>query len=344
MTDTRIAIVGAGLIGKQHIERIERTPGVALAAIVDPAPQARDVAAAHGVKWFPDLASLLADERPDAAIIATPNQLHVANGLECVDAGLPMLVEKPLAEDVESGARLVEAAESARVPLLVGHHRRHNPLVQEAKAIIGSGRLGRITAVNAQWWLLKPDDYFDVAWRREPGGGPILINLIHVIDDLRNLCGEITAVQALESNAMRLFPVEDTAAAIVRFASGAIGTISISDTIAAPWSWELTTGENPAYPETEESCYLIGGTDGSLSFPRLDVWHYAGEPSWNAPIEREQVLTLKEDTLTNQLLHLCRVVRGEESPLIDGREALRTLDATLAVARAARTGGIVELD
>ena len=95
--------------------------------------------------------------------------------------------------------RLVEAAEAAGVPILVGHHRRHSPLIQRARAIVASGRLGRITAVTGLCLYRKPDHgYFDGAnaWRREPGGGVILINLVHVVDDLRNLCGEITEVQA----------------------------------------------------------------------------------------------------------------------------------------------------
>lgn len=343
MGDVRIAVVGAGLIGQQHILRVTREPGAALAAVVDPAERAQELAAVLGAGWFPDLATMLKHDRPHAVIIATPNQLHVANGLESVAAGLPMLIEKPLAEDVASGRRLVEASEAAGVPLLVGHHRRHNPLIQKAKAIIAAGRLGRITTVNALAWFLKPDDYFEAAWRREPGGGPILINVIHAVDDLRNLCGEVDEVRAIKSNAMRLLPVEDTAAALLTFRSGALGTISVSDAVAAPWSWELTTGENQAFPETDESCYLVGGTEGSLSFPSLDVWSYRGERSWHAPIERAQTVAPKEDTLALQLRHFCRVVRGEEQPFVDGREALRTLEVTLAVESAATGEGAVSL-
>ena len=91
-----------------------------------------------------------------------------------------------------------------------------------------------------------------------------------MIDDLRNLCGDVVGVQALQASAVRGFPVEDTAAMLLRFRNGALGTVSISDTVAAPWSWELTSGENKAYPRTDEFCYLIGGTEGSISIPRLE--------------------------------------------------------------------------
>ena len=88
----------------------------------------------------------------------------------------------------------------------------------------------------------------------------------------RYLAGEIVSVQAAESSRARNHDVEDTAAIIVKFASGAIGTITVSDSIVAPWSWELTAGENPAYPVTDETCYFLGGTRGSLEIPKGKIW------------------------------------------------------------------------
>jgi predicted dehydrogenase len=121
-------------------------------------------------------------DRPDGVIIATPNQLHVENGLEAVEAGVPALVEKPIANSVMAASRLVEAAERTRAPLLTGHHRRHNPMIRKAKEIIDSSRLGTIRSVHGTCWFYKPKDYFDVPWRREKGGG---LNLIHDVDNLR---------------------------------------------------------------------------------------------------------------------------------------------------------------
>jgi predicted dehydrogenase len=171
----------------------------------------------------------------------------------------------------------------------------------------------------------------------------VLINLIHVIDDLRNLCGEIASVQAQESSAVRGFPVEDTAAVLLQFASGALGTVTISDTVPAPWSWELTSGEIKAFPQTDAFCYLLGGSEGSLSVPRLERWHYRGEPSWWAPLACARKVAPEQDPMVLQLRQFCKVVRREEPPLLDGREALRTLATTLAVKQAAASGEIVRL-
>ena len=114
--------------------------------------------------------ALLQADRPDGVIVATPNQLHVVNGLACVEAGIPMLMEKPVSDDVASGWELVAATEQAGVPMLVGHHRRHSPLIQQAKAIVASGAIGRVTTVNGLCWFLKPFELLrHAAWRRQPG-------------------------------------------------------------------------------------------------------------------------------------------------------------------------------
>lgn len=340
----RIAVAGAGLIGQAHIERIVKEPGAELAAIIDPSPKAQSQAATLGVPCFGDLAEGLRTAKPDGVVIATPNQLHVPNGLTAVEAGMPMLLEKPVSDDVESAMRLVTAAEAAGVPILVGHHRRHSPLIRRAREIVASGGLGKVVAVNGMCLFRKPAGYFDgpFSWRREPGGGVMLINLVHVIDDLRNICGDIVAIQAADSNSARGFAVEDTAAIILHFASGALGTLTLSDAAAAPWSWELTSGENKAYPHTDQFCYLVAGMKGSLTVPRLDVWRHDGD-GWWTPIRTERSVVPEQDPLTLQMHHFCQVIRREVEPLLDGRGGTRTLETTLAVKRAAQTGEIVRL-
>jgi predicted dehydrogenase len=338
MRQVKLAVIGAGAIGKRHAELIVEEPTTLLAAIVDPQPSGREVAARLGAKCFSSLAGLLQDDRPDGVIIATPNHLHVAHGLEAIAAGLPAMVEKPIADDAKSGAVLVEAARAADVPLLVGHHRRYNPIVRTAKAVIDSGRLGQIVSIQASVWLMKPDGYFDIPWRREKGAGPLLINLIHDVDLLRYLCGEVGWAQADASNAVRGNPVEDSAGVLLRFESGALATISISDTIAAPWSWELTSGENACYPQQDAYCYQIGGTQGSLTIPQLEIWSYTGERSWMAPMRRERLDCRAEDALKLQIRNFRDVIRGQASPLVSGEEGLATLKVLEAIRQAVATG------
>jgi predicted dehydrogenase len=340
----RLAVVGAGLIGRRHVAHVLAGEGVRLAAIVDPAPAAQALAAESGTPWHPGLAALLESDRPDGVIIATPNRMHVADGLAAVAAGIPALVEKPIADDVAAASALVEAAEQAGVPLLVGHHRRHNPLIAAAKRAIDDGRLGRIVAIHGMCWLHKPADYFAPAWRREKGAGPVFINLIHDIDLLRHLCGEVTAVQAMESNALRGNAVEETAVMLLRFASGALATVTVSDIVAAPWSWELTSGENPAYSHTSETCFMIGGTDGSLAIPQLDLWAHEGTPHWWHRITRERLAAAAEDPLVLQIRNFRDVIRGTAAPVVSGREGLETLRVTAAVKQAAASGALVAID
>lgn len=337
----RIAVAGAGLIGLRHIAAIETAVGADLACVIDPDLGAQNVAVAQGVPWFANL-DAVPDGMADGVILATPNRLHVAGGLTCVARGLPVLVEKPIATDVAEARQLVDAGEAAGVPILVGHHRRHNPLIAAAKAMIDAGRLGPVLSVQAQFWLCKPDDYFDVAWRRETGAGPVFVNAVHDIDLLHHLVGEVIAVQARVAS-HRGHAVEDTCVATLEFANGALGTVNISDTIPAPWSWELTSGENPAYPPTDQACYMIGGRDGALELPRLRVWQHAGARSWWEPITATTTPRGHGDPLVLQIEQFARVIRGEEAPLVSGREGMRALAVIEAILTSAAQGLRVEL-
>ncbi len=332
----RIAVAGAGLIGRKHIEIVARH--ATLAGIVDPAPHAKEVAGEQGVVWSDDLARFLNDHRPDGVIVATPNRLHVSQGIVCIEAGIPALIEKPIADRSDDARRLVATAEAADVPLLIGHHRRHNPLIKAAKEAIQSGRLGDIIAVNAQFWLYKPDDYFETGWRTRKGAGPVFINLIHDVDLIRHLVGEIMAVQAMESRKARGHEVEDTAAILLEFANGALGTVAVSDAIVGPWSWEFTAAENPAYPHVTGACYTIGGSKASLSIPDMALWHHPGKRGWWEPIKKTILPTEARDPLVAQFRHFLAVINGLAAPIVSGREGLRTLQVVEAIKAAAASG------
>jgi predicted dehydrogenase len=332
-----VAVIGAGAIGRMHVERLLRHPDAAPAGIADPSPAAREFAGNCGVPWFADYREMLERTSPGAAIVATPNGTHADVGIACVARRLPLLVEKPVADTVAEGRRLCDAAAAAGVPVMVGHQRRHNPILRRARALVADGVLGRPVSVTAMATWLKPDTYFEIAWRREPGGGPVLINLIHDIDLLRFLIGEIESVQAVTSNAVRGFAVEDTAAVLMRFACGALATLSVSDAAVAPWNWDLAAGEATHYAQVDVDTHFISGTEGSLTLPRLHVWRYAGERGWHEPLTRECTALHHGDPYMEQLRHLRAVAEGREQPLCSGFDGLRTLEAALAVQQAAST-------
>jgi len=348
MSKTRIAVAGAGYIGLAHMGVTRASSTCTLSAIVDPSPAAQAHAEAAGVPLYRSLAELFTADKPDGVVLATPNRLHVPHALECIEARVPMLLEKPIAPTVAEARRLVESADAARAKILIGHHRAHSPIMAKARQVVESGVLGKLVAVMGSATFLKPDHYYaDAPWRREPGGGPILLNMIHEVHNLRMLCGEIVAVQAFTSHATRGFPVEDTVAINLRFASGALGSFMLSDTAACPRSWEQTSQENKAYPSyDDEDCYVITGTNGSLSVPtmRLKTYPRPQDRSWWKPFEVGVVGMVRDDPLKHQIEHFGAVIRGEAEPLVSARDGLANLRVTEAIVAAAKAGSTIELN
>jgi predicted dehydrogenase len=338
------------MIGLRHIEETVASPNCVLAAIVDPGPKAQEVARKYGVPLYQSLSECFAKDKPDGVVIATPNAMHVDQGLECIAAGVPCLVEKPIAHTLEAGKRLVEASEKANHILLAGHHRPHSPILHKAVEVVKSGALGRIVGVMGSAVFYKPDSegYFDAPyeWRRNPGGGPILINMVHEVGNLRAMVGEIVAVQAFASNATRKFEVEDTVAINFRFGNGALGSFLLSDTAASPRSWEQTSQENKAYATyPDEDAYVIVGTRGSLAVPTMRLKHYERDEdrSWFKPFKSETLSLERADPLARQILHFGKAIRGEEKPLVTGRDGLMNLRVVEAISEAAKTGKVVEI-
>ncbi|MDR3220624.1 MAG: Gfo/Idh/MocA family oxidoreductase [Candidatus Accumulibacter sp.] len=355
MKKVRIAVAGAGLIGYRHIEEIQKNPQCELASIVDPHPPARIAGlgvnaglAATGAPFYASLGEMLARDKPDGVILATPNPLHADQAIQCIAAAVPALIEKPIAHTLAEGRCVCEAAEKAGIKVLVGHHRRHSPLLHKVVEVVRSGVLGRIVGVIGSAVFYKPDSdgYYDGAnaWRREPGGGPILLNLIHEIGNLRAMVGEIVAVQSFTSNATRGFKVEDTVAINLRFAGGALGSFLLSDAAASPRSWEQTSQENSQYTTyPDEDCYTIIGNRGSLAAPsmRLKYYKHDADRSWYKPFFCETLYVGRKDPLAEQIAHFAAVIRGEAEPLVSARDGLQNLRVTEAIAEAARTGSVI---
>ncbi|WP_367846724.1 Gfo/Idh/MocA family protein [Rhodoferax sp. WC2427] len=347
MTQLNIAVAGAGMIGQAHIAVLSQSDRCTLSAIVDPSPAAVATAAQAGVPLYPSLAALFAAGKPDGIVLATPNHLHLPQALECMAAGVPMLLEKPIAATLAEGLQLQKVAEETQARVLIGHHRAHSPIMAKAREVVDSGKLGQLVSVMGSAQFFKPDGYFASGpWRTQPGGGPILINLIHEVHNLRMLCGDISAVQAFASNATRGFAVEDTVAINLRFASGVLGSFMLSDTAASARSWEQTSQENPAYTTyPDEDCYLLAGTFGSLALPtmRLKTYPRAEDRSWWKAFEVGVVGMVRDDPLKRQMAHFADVIQGRAAPLVSARDGVQNLRVTEAIAQAAKTGLVVSI-
>lgn len=347
MTKIRIAVAGAGLIGQAHIKVLGSSPSCMLLAVVDPSPAAVEVAVKAGVPLYKTIDELLSANRPDGLILATPNQLHVSQALQCMEAKLPILLEKPIATTVAEGEKIVAMVAATNAKVLIGHHRAHSPIMAKAKEVIDSGKLGKLVAFMGSATFFKPDHYFvDAPWRKELGAGPILINMIHEVHNMRMMFGEIVAVQALGSHAIRGFAVEDTVTINLRFANGALGTFMLSDTAASAKSWEQTSQENKSYASyDDEDCYVITGTHGTLSVPTMRLKSYANDEgrSWWKAFDATVVSIVREDPLKLQIEHFCAVIRGETQPLVSANDGLQNLRVIEAIFESTKTGQIVEL-
>ena len=337
MTDNhfKIILVGPGLIGKRHAALISESSKAHLAAIVAPKTEENMTFAREaGAPFFSDLAKSIEQTDADGVIIASPNEFHATQATTCVMAGLPVLLEKPITSTLFEASALVAIASKNDARILIGHHRHHSPLLEEAASLIQSGKLGRIVSFMGSAQFYKPAHYFlEGPWRTRAGGGPILINLIHEIGICRALVGEICEVHAFSSSSIRKFEVEDTLSVNFKFSSGALGTFLLSDCAATPMSWEQTAQENLTYPTYPDmNCYSISGTLGSLHFPtmRLHSYKSEAEASWWEPFHEEVRRPIREDPLENQLTHCLDVIAGKASPLvseIDGYENLRIIEA-----------------
>jgi predicted dehydrogenase len=337
-----------GLIGTAHARTLRKVEECELVAVADVDEKHRETAAQLGVKYYQDYEAMIRSETLHGVILATPNHLHVPMGIACAQQGLHLLVEKPIASTLAEADRLIEAAAQNKVRILVGHQRRFNALVEKTREIVRGGELGRLVGATITWALLKPPEYFEgsFAWRKNKGGGPILINLIHEIDNLRYICGEIDEVSAISSNRVRNFSVEDTAGVTLRFDSGAVGSVFVSDCAPSVSAYEGTTGENPLVYHDFGNCYQFYGTEASLSFPQMKKLFYSdpAKMGWHYPITEQGVKVFQgDDPYVKEFRHFAKVILGEEPSRISGEDGRRTLEVTLAIQRSGETGQAVHL-
>ena len=342
----KIALIGSGTIGPRHAQFIPKIKETTLCAVVDPGKQGQIIASDFGVPYYPSVSELLtSSDIPDAAIICTPNHTHAAISKELIEKGIHILVEKPLSDDLEDGASIIEHARAARVKLLVGHHRRFNAYLLEAKKALPT--LGKIIMVNGLWTTQKAASYFaaPAEWRRGATGGPVLINLIHEIDILQYLLGPIIRVKGEICASERGYEAEEGGVLTLSFANGTVGSFAFCDNVPSPYSFEAGVGEE-MFPFSGMDFLRIFGSEASLSLPDMKRFSYdrSKGKGWQVPLTVDVLeVDAKVPAFESQLKHFVKVVRGQEEPRCTGEDGLRAVLVAHAIKKAMRTGESVEI-
>jgi UDP-N-acetyl-2-amino-2-deoxyglucuronate dehydrogenase len=230
-------IIGAGVIAATHAAAIATIPGARLVAVTDVVPgQAQAFAGAHGCTAEPGLDALLGRDDIDAVSVCVPSGLHAEVGMRAAAAGKHLVVEKPIDVTLAAADRLIDAAEAAGVVMTVISQHRFDPGLVELRRLLDAGALGRLVLGEASTKWYRRQGYYDSgAWRGTWAldGGSLMNQGIHYADLLRWSMGplaEVTAVYATQDHDVE---VEDTALAVLRFSSGAVGTI-VSSTAVFP--------------------------------------------------------------------------------------------------------------
>jgi predicted dehydrogenase len=342
-------IVGTGVIAAMHAAAIATLPRARLAAVTDVADGAAAAfAAARGCAAEPGLDQLLARPDVDVVCVCVPSGLHAEVGVRAARAGKHLVVEKPVDVTLAAADRLIEAARAAGVALTVISQHRFDPGLIELKRLLGDGALGRLVLAEASTKWYRTQAYYDsAAWRGTwaMDGGSLMNQGIHYVDLLRWCMGPVTEVTAVCATQAHQVEVEDTALAIVRFGSGAVGTILSS------------TAAYPGFPQRLE----ITGTDGTVIVEdgrivrRAFGKGTAGDPGEDANPDAGAVgalgghgaaadpAAIEVASHAAQIADLLAAVEEGRAPAVDGQAGRDALEIVRAVYESARTGAPVGL-
>ena len=246
----RAAVIGCGDVSTVHFEAVAKLDGAELVGVCDPHPGRLAAAAEfYGVPGFADHQSLLDAVRPEVVHICTPHNQHASIAVDCLERGVNVIVEKPLAHTVAEGRRLVDAASRGNAKIAICFQNRYNATSQAMHSLLASGELGAVMGAAASvMWQRSADYYLSRPWRGswEGGGGGLLMNqAIHTVDLLQWLVGDVVEVRG---NAATRFlggtiEVEDTAEFIAEHAGGARSVFyaTLGHAYNAPVTLEVVT-------------------------------------------------------------------------------------------------------
>ena len=292
----RLAVLGAGRMGRAHLAALAEARAAVTAAVVEPVPAIREELAAVGIRTYGAVDELLDHGDVDAALVAAPTDLHLELIATLASAGLPILCEKPCGLRAEDTAEAVRIAEDAGVVLQVGYWRRFVPALIELQRRIAAGDVGE----PAQVWCWQWDERPPSAAFRARSGGILLDMGVHEFDQIRWLTGqEILDVSAVAATVVSETAVEgdpESVAAVARLSGGAVATISLGR--------RLSTGEG---------CWVeVVGTVGHAR--TMFVWGEGG-------------FGVIHCALVEQIEAFASAVRGGSPGGATGEDALRAIEA-----------------
>jgi len=339
----RFGLIGCGSIAVKHIDSIAACPQAELVALADPATDrmellARQYAQGRAVSRSPvalyaNPRELLQDTRVDAVVIAVPSFMHAPWTMSALRAGKHVLLEKPIALSLRDADAIAELADRYRLRVQVCHQLRYRPLLRQAKQWIDRGALGTLRAGSVSILLNRSRDYFAASgWRGtwEKDGGMLLNQGVHLIDLLLWLMNDrVESVYGAIGWGGSALETEETAAAVIRFAGGAVGSV------------EATTLCRPN--NLEQSLALIGdrGTIriGGVRLTEVHRWHSDDFPAPQLPATEVNEHAAMYDHFTAAIGDS---PSGGEADVLAG-EARSSLEAAFAVYESARTNAPVSL-
>jgi UDP-N-acetyl-2-amino-2-deoxyglucuronate dehydrogenase len=331
---THIGLIGGGNISETHARAAHAIPGVEISAVYGSNPdKIARLSKEYGGTPYPDFHAFLRHRPMDLVIIGSPSGLHAEQGIASARRGLHVLTEKPIEITTVRADALIAAAEEAGVKLGVLFQDRTKPQIQQLKGWLEQGLLGKPLFVDARVkWYRPPEYYGSSRWRGTlalDGGGALINQGVHTIDLLLWLLGDVARVQASIATQIHRIEAEDTATAILEFASGALGI------------FHATTAAYPGYARRVE----ISGSQGTVALEHdrilaADLRNASGIAIEPAPIDENKSSTSAavSDFRGHQALleDFLAAIQENRAPLCDGCEARRSIALVEAIYRAAR--------
>ncbi|HYW41280.1 MAG TPA: Gfo/Idh/MocA family oxidoreductase [Bryobacteraceae bacterium] len=343
----RTAIVGCGKVAHLHAAALGELPEAEFVAVTDTAPErAAEFAARYHVRACRDLESMIAEARIEAVIVCTPHPAHRAPAVRAAEAGIHVLVEKPLASTLSDCDAMIEAAARHRVKLGVVSQRRFFEPVCRMKAAIDAGKIGAPALGTVAMFSWRDESYYrSDAWRGkwETEGGGVLINQSpHHLDILQWLMGPIDEISGCYANLNHPYiEVEDTALAMIRFRSGALGSVVVSLSQKPGIHTKIHVhGSNGASvgAQTDSGATFIAGMTGVAEPPLNDLWTIPGEEHLLPVFEEEDRAAFRRiDPVTHyhaaQDRDFLRAILEDRPPLATGEDGRKVVEIIAAIYR-----------